>query len=366
MWTQHLLGVGHFTRASLVADALARSGFEVVLASGGITPEGFSPAGYRLVLLPAVQARDALFDALVDANGADVSPSLMDARRQMLLALDDALRPDCIITETFPFGRRLVEDEVLALLTQARARRPRPRIVASVRDVLQRPRKDARAAAMVTRAQALYDRVLVHGDPALIPATLSFPELASLGDMVRYTGYVAATSPEPVPDRTGVLVSAGGGAVGHALVAAAIAAKPLTRLANHTWTVVSGPLSATQAIAANDVRVVRSLPDLPRRLAQVALSVSQAGYNTMTETLAGRTPCVAVPFETDREHEQATRALRLASLGLVCVVRACNLSPETLARAIDERHALGMRSHAINLEGLAGTVATIRDLLGGA
>lgn len=366
IWTQHLLGVGHFMRTAHIAQGLGESGYEVVVASGGVTPSGFATKDYRLVPLPAVQAKDAFFDALVDASGADVTPALMDQRRRILLSLEDTLQPDCIITETFPFGRRLVEDEVLALLARVRRGGRRVCIAASVRDVLQRPRKDARALAMVARAREAYDLVLVHGDPTLIPVAHSFPEMDLIDDLVCYTGYVGPRWPEPQAERRGVLVSAGGGAVGEALLAAAVAAKPLTRLRDEEWLVVSGPLSQPRVQEAGGIRFVRALPDLPAKLARSVLSISQAGYNTMTETLAAGTPCVAVPFETDREREQITRAQRLNALDLVSVVRSRDLTPEALAQAVDDRIDRGMAVHGVNLKGVAGTVAAIRALVGGA
>jgi predicted glycosyltransferase len=366
IWTQHLLGVGHFVRATHVAHALAQDGFEVVVASGGVRPVSFTASGYRVVDLPAVRALDERFDALVDADGAAVSQSLLGRRREMLLALHDEVMPDCIITETFPFGRRLLEEEVLPLLARARARVSRPAIVSSVRDVLQRPRKTQRALAMVARARAFYDCVLVHSDPTIIPSTLSFPELADIDDLVRYTGFIAPPLRSPSGERREILVSAGGGAVGRVVLAAAIEAKPLTRLADCPWTVVTGPLSAHFGWEQTGVHFVRSLPDLATRIAHAKVSVSQAGYNTMVEILAGRTPSVVIPFETEREREQITRARALEALGLVRVLAAADLSVAALARAIDEQNAQGMTSHAINLEGQAGTVSAIRALIGGA
>jgi predicted glycosyltransferase len=366
LWSQHLLGIGHFMRASNVASALAEQGFEVTVASGGMHPSSLDALGYRLVQLPAVRAKDAFFDSLVDINGLAVEQSLLAERQRMLLALYDDMQPDCIVTETFPFGRRLLEDELMALLAHARARSPRPVIISSVRDVLQRPRKAARAASMVARARMLYDLVLVHSDPAVIPATLAFPELAGIDDLLRYTGFIGPTPASPTSERHGVLVTAGGGAVGHSLIAAALAAKPLTRLADRVWTVVTGPLGAEYPKAPEGVRFVKSLPNLASILAKAELSISQAGYNTMVEILAGQTPSVVVPFETDREREQVTRAMHLAQLGLVTMVQATGLCGETLARAIDERYAAGMVHRVINLDGRTGTVAAIRSLIGGA
>jgi len=259
-----------------------------------------------------------------------------------------------------------VQDEVLALLDRARARGRLPRIVASVRDVLQRPRKTARADAMVELARARYDLVLVHGDPNLMRAEESFPELGAIRDLLHYTGYMGPPAPAAAVPRRGVIVSAGGGAVGEALIAAALAARPMTRLAGEDWIVVAGPLADRLPPAPAGVQVVRALPDLGTRLGRAVLSVSQAGYNTITEILAGRTPGVVVPFETDREQEQITRATRLASRGLVGVVRAATLSPDRLAQAIDVRHALGMPEHAINLAGQRGSADAVDALLAAA
>lgn len=363
VWTQHLLGIGHLMRAGHLCAALAARGHRVVLASGGRVPADFSARGFTIEPLPAVRAKDELFDALVDDDGQDATPDLLARRAQRLLHLHDTLAPDCIVTETFPFGRRLVQDEVLALLDRAQACGRRPRIVASVRDVLQRPRKSARADAMVALARSRYDLVLVHGDPDLVRAEDSFPEMRAIGDLLHYTGYMGPGATGTAVERRGVLVSAGGGAVGAALIEAALAARPLTRLAGEPWIVVAGPLADRLPAAPAGVQVVRQLPDLGSRLGEAVLSVSQAGYNTIAEILAGRTPGVVVPFETDREQEQITRANRLAARGLVGVVRAATLSPERLAQAIDVRHALGMPEHAVNLAGQRGSADAIDALL---
>jgi predicted glycosyltransferase len=70
-------------------------------------------------------------------------------------------------------------------------------------------------------------------------------------------------------------------------------------------------------------------------LAKSLLSISQAGYNTVMETLRLAKPMVLVPFETASETEQRLRAERLASLGLAWTVWESELTPNSLARAID-------------------------------
>jgi len=364
IWVQHLLGMGHFMRAKLVAEALVDGGCEVMLLSGGPLPADSTVRGVHLVRLPAVRAKDILFDDLVDDAGHAPSPALMDARRAAILSSFEAFAPGCVITETFPFGRRLLQVELTALVDLIKRSGRRVKLVSSVRDVVQRPRKANRADAMVSYALQNYDAILVHSDPAVIEAEASFPEMSLVRPLFRYTGYVCRGIRASQPSRDEVLVSAGGGAVGQRLIPIVEAARQHSALRDRPWTIVTGPLSDGTMPSSDGVTRVRSLPDFPMRLAHAAVSVSQAGYNTLAEALIARTPSVVVPFETDREQEQITRARRLASLGLVELVREDDITPLLLAQAIDHAHARGMADHAINLDGQQGTVAAVREILG--
>jgi predicted glycosyltransferase len=72
-----------------------------------------------------------------------------------------------------------------------------------------------------------------------------------------------------------------------------------------------------------------------------------------------------VPFETERETEQALRAARFAEAGLCTVVRQSELTPARLAEAIDS--ALTMPPpdrHAIDLDGGNATARFIADWAG--
>jgi predicted glycosyltransferase len=363
MWTQHLLGIGHLMRSVHVARALVEAGHSVLLASGGLIPRDISMDSIETLQLPPVRAKNELFDELVDHEGNEVTSGLLTARKDALVSAFHRFEPDCVITETFPFGRRLVQAEVLALIDAAHGRARRPKLVSSVRDVLQRPRKSERASAMVDLALSQYDAVLVHGDPQVIPADASFPEMQRANHLLRYTGYIGQRFDRSPVTRSEVIISAGGGAVGDTLIRVAAAARKLTMLADRPWTVVTGPLSQSDLGEHDGITFVRSIPNLSRRIAGAALSVSQAGYNTVVETLSGQTPAVLVPFETEREREQVTRAQYLAEKGLVSLVRARLLSPLSLAHAIDERYRAGMPPHSLNLDGMSGTVTAINALM---
>ena len=92
--------------------------------------------------------------------------------------------------------------------------------------------------------------------------------------------------------------------------------------------------------------------------------MSQAGYNTVMETLSARARAVVVPFAGGGETEQALRARLLAERGLLEVVEEEALRPASLAAAI-ERAARRPRpaAGAVDLGGAAASARLLRAWL---
>lgn len=374
VWVQSLLGSGHLRRALAVAGALADEGFAVTLANGGPPSPWPTPAGVDLVQLPSLASDGADFAALVTAEGTVAGEAVWGSRRERLLGLLSRTRPAVLLTEMFPFGRRAFRRELLPLLEAARGLSPRPLALASVRDVLVGKGLPARSRWMLEVANAFYDAVLVHGDERLFPFGLSFPLAAELAPPVLHTGFVlneAVPAPAGDGDAPAVVVSAGGGAVGSALLAAALAARPLTRFRDDPWLLVAGaniPDVRFELLArdvAPPVTLARHRDDLAALVGRARASVSQAGYNTVAEGLAAGARMVLVPFAAGTEDEQTRRAARLAGLGLVVHVPEAGLTPEALALAVD-RAALTPRPDpaTFDLDGARRTAALVRELLG--
>ncbi len=338
-----------------LCGALAGHGARVVLASGGTRPGDFRvPAGVEFLQLDPARAEDARFRALVRPDFTPVDEAWRAGRRARLLRALDEASPDVVLVEHFPFGRRIMEFELLPLVEAARARRPRPLLASSVRDVLVAKRDPARRAAMVARAAALFDRVLFHGDDSLLPLRASLPEAEALAPILAATGYIATPSPDVdaggEDGRDEVVVSAGGGAVGRRLLDCALAARALSRERGRTWRV----LAAATGLAPRrepGLVVEPNRPDFPALLGRAWLSVSQAGYNTVTDLLSARARCVLVPFAAEGENEQSLRAAALEARGLATVVNEAELTPQMLARAIDKAAAAPRPSHDIALDG---------------
>ena len=371
VYVQHLLGIGHLKRAATLARALAAEGLQVTLASGGAAVPGVKVDKVKFVQLPPASAADLSFKSLVDEAGRAVDDAWKRRRSAALLEAWRAAEPHVLVLELFPFGRRQMRFELLPLLELAAAAAPRrPAVVCSVRDILGGKKSAERQEETLNLVRDHFDGVLVHGDPAVIGFERTFPLAARIADRLHYTGYVVDEPAAHVGSdgANEVIVSAGGGAVGEKLLEAAIEAKPLSALRNLTWRVLAGgnlPPAVLQRLGAlaqraGGVVLEKSRPDFTTLLANCALSISQAGYNTLLETVQAGARAVAVPFAGGAETEQALRARCFAERGLLEVLEESALTPQALAAAAD-RAAARPRPAAggIDLDGARKSAALI-------
>jgi predicted glycosyltransferase len=370
-YVQHLLGIGHLQRALRIAEALARKAVAVTLVSGGAPVALPRAPAIRFVQLAPVRAKDARFE-LVDGAGRPIDDALREDRRAALIAAFARARPDAVIIEGYPFARRAFRFELEPLIAAVRAARPRPRLICSVRDIVVIRDDPERHRDIAQRVRRDFDAVLVHGDGAFIPFEASFPAVPEIADRLIYTGYVC---PPPEAIRSGampggeVVVSAGGGAAGHALLKAALAARRSGCLADLPWRLITGnnlpenDFAALCADAPPGVVIERFCYNFVGLLRGCRVSVSQAGYNTVLDILATRARAVLVPFAAERETEQLVRAERLAALGAVELVRESELSPCVLAAAIERAAAREPATVAIDNEGAAKSARLIAAMI---
>ncbi|MBA1158139.1 glycosyltransferase [Microvirga mediterraneensis] len=365
----HLLGAGHLTRAAALARAFARKGHTATLVSGGSPARLTDLENVTFVQLPPVRTVGTDFKTLLGDDLAPVDEAYLERRRVLLLDTLKTARPDLLITELFPFGRRVLADEFSTLLDAARRMSPRPLVLSSIRDILVASSKASRLAETHERVLRDYDAVLVHGDPELAPLEASWPLDERIRPLIRYTGYVDENDDSvPVNRRHGIVVSGGSSAASLPLYRAALAAAQ--DFADRPWRILVGrgvadtEFLALQESAPAHVTVERARPDFRALLSGAEVSVSQAGYNTVVDLLRCGVPSVLVPFEAGSETEQRLRAERLAARGLAEIVPEAALSPRRLADAI--RRGLARPSSptpAIALDGAMRTVAIAESLV---
>ena len=369
-YVQHLLGIGHVKRAAAIARGLSDAGLDVTVLLGGFPSHLADFGTAKCVQLPPARAADSQFSAIVDEHGHPIDSKWEQKRMCMLLEHYDTLRPDLILVEHFPFGRRKFRFELIPLFQHAAGRSV---VTSSVRDVLVEKTNPQRTSKITALVRQWFDAVFVHGDPGFIGFNETFAGTDEIADLIHYTGYVTDHDAGQHPSASGneidagtgcVVVSAGGGAVGGPLLNAAIDAQPLSQARDRPWYLLTGgnlPGSEFDDLkrrAPDNVCVARSRSDFPQLLRTAALSISQGGYNTVMDVLAARCRAIVVPFADGGESEQAFRARRLAEAGLINVLDANALTGATLSAAMRSALAGDPPPSGIGGIDLSGTVKT--------
>lgn len=356
----HLLGTGHLIRAATLARAFARRGHQVHVVSGGMSVPHLDTTGFTLHQLPGLRSDGTNFTTLLDANNAVAGPDVFEVRIRDLVELITSHVPDVLITELFPFGRRVLAAEFEAALSAAKAMAHPPVILSSIRDILAPPSKPQKAERTANLVDTYYDAVLVHSDPALVALDHSWPVTPALAAKLRYTGFVAPTEIVPHPDQTGtgeVLVSAGGGLVGDRIFEVCLAAAP--QVDKTVRLLVSGPddrRAKFQALAADNVVIEPPRSDFRSMLLHAAASVSMIGYNTAMDVLQSGVRTVLIPFDDGAEVEQTMRAKAFAALEGIEVLASQELSTATLISALQS--VLTAPARAVRTDGLDGADQT--------
>jgi len=383
-YCQHLLGLGHVQRAARLARALVAAGEHVVFVTGGRPVPGLDLRGAEVVALPPLTAADEAASALALPDGGRPDPAYLAERRAVLLGVLTRHDPAVVLVELFPFGRHALASELGPLLLAVwddRRRRGRaaPRVAVSLRDILVSKTNQAwYELAVLAVAVQWVDRILVHGSPDVIPLSRTFGLADRLGPRLIYTGYLAP--PEPPGDdgaprgpQGEVVISGGGGQVAGSLFWTALAARPhCGAAAARPWRIITGPYLPdavgaeleARARAEPGVVVERFRDDFAALLRGAALSVSQAGYNTVLDLVRSRVRAVVVPYEGSGD-EQPLRARLFAERGLLEVVPEGELSPGRLAAAMDAALAApGFPAPVrLDLDGAERAAALVRPLV---
>lgn len=362
IWVQHLFGLGHARRMARIAGACAGEGMEVTVAAGG-------PGGAEIFRgltnvtahqLPPLKTRDANYSGLLTDKGVTPDDAYWAARRDGLLAQLKTARPDVLLIELFPFGRRKFAGEVLALIEAARALPTRPLIVSSVRDIVEPKDDPKKTDEMASWLKDQFDAVLVHGDENILPLTATAPFVGEAGVPLYYTGYVAPDAAPQTP-KAGVVVSAGSGASGETLVNVANAVAKDHALPARPWHIFVPPHMDPPASSGANVHIHPFSPDFTDFLARAEVSVGEAGYNTTVEALALGARPVLVPYTQGGQTEQPTRAKAFAKAGLAAYLPLKDLNPMMLLSTVEAARSLRL-ARSLNLSGAKRAAVILKDL----
>lgn len=377
-YCQHVLGIGHLVRSVEIARALSRED-DVTFVTGGAPVDGFLfPPGVKLIQLPALQT-DEEFGALEDCGSGQGVEMIQELRRQRLLSLFDQLRPDALVIELFPFGRKRFAFELIPLLEHARSRREETLVACSLRDILVEKADAARHEERVCRiVNSYFDLILVHGDPAFQELGETFHRVGDLQCEIRYTGLVQQEVPIPAagsvtPDLAPtVVVSIGSGRYRHGQILLESVIRAAARLEQkipHRFRIFAGPFIPHEVYAAleqmarqvGNVEIEKYSPHFSEHLKWADLSISMGGYNTIMNILATGVRSLVYPYTANDDLEQQIRARKLASLGVVELLHPEMLAAEVLAPKIERMLAKKPVTSTFDMDGAANSARILRS-----
>ncbi|MEZ5425073.1 MAG: glycosyltransferase [Pyrinomonadaceae bacterium] len=376
IYCQHSLGMGHLVRSLALAENLTAD-FRVRLLNGGRFPKRLPvPTGPEIFNLPPVGLDKN--HRLVSGDRRRSVERAIDLRKEILLEQFRTFRPDILLIELFPFGRKKFSGELLPLLEEAKGR---ARIVCSLRDILVgRPgdQESFERRALET-ANRFFDAILIHSDENFARFEDSFKNRKELRTPIFYTGFVVpGEDKRKVGRKSGktkkIIVSAGGGIVGEKLLRTSIKAHQiLSRDGKVETTVVTGlflPEENFQKLKAETNRIrglklIRFVPDLRDRMARSDVSVSQGGYNTTFDILLSGVAGIVIPYSENGEDEQQRRAEKLQKIGALRVLRAEGLTGRKLASGIKNAFSFQPTKFSPDIEGGKNSAKILQDILPG-
>jgi predicted glycosyltransferase len=369
-YCQPVLGIGHYIRSREIVRALRD--FEVCFVNGGATIAGLEmPPEVEVINLPALKS-DAEFQQLHVADNSFSLDEIKEIRQQQLLTIYERIQPGILIIELFPFGRRKFDFELIPLLENAKSNQTKT--VCSLRDILVSKRQQSQfedeACALMNE---YFDLLLIHSDPNFQRLEETFPRVNEIKCQVEYTGFVAQVQPtiraSKKADEVFILVSIGGGRVGHELIECAITASALLEI-SHRIHIVTGPhcpeeifLTLQQSITKMPaITLERFTPDFPALLQQADLSISMAGYNTCMDIVSAGVRAIVYPFVGNNNQEQTIRAMKLEKLGRVQVIQPDLLAPPHLAKTITQSLQTTVTAISLDLNGAEKSVEILSAL----
>jgi predicted glycosyltransferase len=339
-YTNECVGLGHLRRTVSLAGAVCEldpSATALIITGSPVAPEQRFPPRVDTVKLPQL-ARDRTGTHRPHRLEGQLD-RVRDLRARLALAAAEAFQPHVAVVDKTPLG---LADELVPTL--ASLRRSTCRTVLGLRDVEDGAEAVRRVWDQDVReaVESYYDAVLVYG-PEWTPDALTTLGWRDLSAEVHHVGYVGRPGrPKPVRDLEPgyLLVTAGGGADGFPLFAAALEAIALEPL-DRTAVLVTGPLMAQRQVGrvrslaeGLDVLVDEFRRDMNAVVEGASAVVAMAGYNTVVEVLRARKPALLVP-RTEPSAEQLVRAQLVARDGLASMLRPDELSAPRLRRALD-------------------------------
>jgi len=385
LYSQPLLGTGHFVRTFEIARALARC-HDVFMVDGcRPIPRRTPEAPLTRINVPPIYRMDKGVVPVDESRGLD---DVMAERKKALIESIDMNPPDVLFIEHFPFSKWELSPEIITIIEGTRKRNERAKVICSVRDIV--PMTPRESNLILHRSRVLktldhyFDAMLVHADPRIVRLEDHVSWAKDIDMPMEYTGYVSE-KPNPVNAKADRLKSQGPAGPSDGMAVVSTGGGGNTELifqciqlwkdprfawgAERYTLVICVPLfCAKDAIRkmeedAQGANIVLTpfTPDFIDYMRAADFSISHAGYNTCANILETRTRAVVVPDIT--MSDQLPRAELLSRRGIVAMLHPGILCGESLMKAIQEILDRPIREHGIDLEGAENTRVFVESLV---
>ncbi len=383
-YCQYHLGMGHLVRSVEILRSLVKD-FKVCFVKAGTEVEGLEiPSAVEVVTLPLLLSENR---QLKVADSSQNLEEVKESRKSLLLKVFEEFKPDCLMTEGYPFKKYQFEFESIPLLERVQSRGRSTKVVCSLRDIVMAQPYQDRAEVLEKTCKLLnqyYDMLLVHSDPQFHSLEESFSRVQDINCDIRYTGYVAQSSPESpaIADEDFsslnmkepmILVSVGGGQLGYELLESIVEVSSIfEHILPHKIQVFTGPflpddkfLELQKAVGnRTNISIRRYTSHLLQYMEKAVLSISLGGYNTTMNIVRTGVRCMIYP--SNKDWEQKVRAEKLEKLGMVEIIHPHDLKPFKLAAKIIDylsKEPVTNNFEPFELQGAQKTVVLLKELL---
>ena len=348
-------------------------GVNVIIISGSQIAGAFDfRARVDFVKIPSVIK---LYNGEYDSIGEyiDLEDILM-MRKLIIQRTAEAFQPDLFIVDKEPLGLKGELIPTLQMLNGTAAK-----TVLGLRDVMDSPRlleAEWSPKNMLEKIAAYYDRVWVYGPKQFWNPLGGLEVPAVIEERLRYVGWLERELPStPISDmhflpENYILVTAGGGGDGIAMMEQVLAAREHDWQNDYPIVLVLGPFMKSEsrerirlrASRLANVNVIDFEARLEVLLANAVGVVGMCGYNTFCEVLSFDRKALFIP-RTHPRQEQYIRASRARELGLCEMLTPEEASiPDVMARALRRLPELAQPSLSVERDDLSGLDVICDDI----
>lgn len=341
-------GLGHLRRIARLAGAIQGSCASLVLC-GHRSAAWMVSESCEFIHIPSL---DSLLPRHKNYWGKQPFLEMEEAkatqmRAEMIASVAKSFRPDAIVVDYLPSGKRQEWLPAIEL--------PIPAMYFIVRGVLGDPDTERFKLLSGCGAELLerkYHRILVACDQRICNVVEEYGLPPSIAAKTEYIGYVSEPVPPAVrikarhergltPDETWVVCSAGGGALGEKLIQECY--RTAMSLPKTHFDIVIGPRSAArwEFCSVNshtdaNIRYQRDSQHLAILHAAADIVVCAGGYNSLVEALEGRARIISCPAQADVNDEQYIHTSRLQKFCPIKLVTRPDDVQAAIRRSIEE------------------------------